>query len=250
MKIKQLLHTTSNEPIATFEYVTDMLYLLGIKNPGIEDLLGSLSETQIVDPDAEEATALGLLRGILSKNVSLAGIDFATQTTLEEVLTQLQSGISLNGRNAQLTATILSEAIESNYIDLGGHSLLALEIPDRLRHRSTPTRVGKTPKAGVALAQHVGPPPRVWGKRHKRGPCPRAIRSTPTRVGKTCQKTPRRPAWRSTPTRVGKTRSPGEPKNIPSVHPHACGENDVLKCAHCSKSGPPPRVWGKRLETM
>ena len=113
---------------------------------------------------------------------------------------------------------------------------------------STPTRVGKTGKTRLAVLVSIGPPPRVWGKH--RGPffISECYRSTPTRVGKTlvlhvnCQALTVHPhacgenAWvdcllyhilRSTPTRVGKT--------FPSWVFWACS------------SGPPPRVWGKRI---
>ncbi len=50
---------------------------------------------------------------------------------------------------------------------------------------------------------------------------------------------------RSTPTRVGKTRSDSYRQNIPTVHPHACGENDTACKRGMVCIGPPPRVWGK-----
>ena len=111
--------------------------------------------------------------------------------------------------------------------------------------RSTPTRVGKTYSA--AFKSHVssvhphacgengtfaamstgpiGPPPRVWGKR-----------SSPPETDAT---------KRSTPTRVGKTRMVVPSARRPSVHPHACGENQVKQYGSGNISGPPPRVWGK-----
>ena len=52
----------------------------------------------------------------------------------------------------------------------------------------------------------LGSPPRVWGQ-HERA----------------------------------STRTPGH-----SVHPHACGDNLVLKCQSPQAVGSPPRVWGQR----
>ena len=73
---------------------------------------------------------------------------------------------------------------------------------------------------------------------------------------------------RSTPTRVGKTSDFQPPLSRQAVHPHACGENEVLpdaerarwpvhphacgengrgQCGKMGMFGPPPRVWGKPL---
>ena len=73
--------------------------------------------------------------------------------------------------------------------------------------------------------QGHGPPPRVWGKRL-------LILLNPA-------------STRSTPTRVGKTELGSERVSNGSVHPHACGENDVYGDAPNAPTGPPPRVWGK-----
>jgi len=91
--------------------------------------------------------------------------------------------------------------------------------------RFTPTRVGTTavrligafhtpvhphacgddlPDAG-SWAIACGSPPRVWGRRHERD-----------RFGV---------ELRFTPTRVGTTRYQGALSRIPSVHPHACGDD-------------------------
>ena len=132
---------------------------------------------------------------------------------------------------------------------------------------STPTRVGKTssfrpPAVGQSVHPHacgenissagnnpqeqvhphacgenclvykvnacsIGPPPRVWGKRLS-GRCFSFFsRSTPTRVGKTVR-------WWDRLRGI-------------SVHPHACGENFLRPYLRQSFSGPPPRVWGKRV---
>ena len=114
--------------------------------------------------------------------------------------------------------------------------------------RSTPTRVGKTVRRPMRLSvrpvhphacgentrhfvraeRECGPPPRVWGKLEWWMQYGLLCRSTPTRVGKT-------------PDREMVC----EPR---TVHPHACGEN-ILDSSHSiANSGPPPRVWGKRIE--
>ncbi len=91
--------------------------------------------------------------------------------------------------------------------------------------RFTPTRVGKTPHPSRTppspsvhphacgensrrpnlLLDGNGSPPRVWGKRCSLRNC--------------------MPLSRFTPTRVGKTRSAPPKRSGPTVHPHACGEN-------------------------
>ncbi len=110
--------------------------------------------------------------------------------------------------------------------------------------RSTPTRVGNTsspwktiPPPSVHphacgeyrnglrfLVIYHGPPPRVWGIRHR--PLDPGI------------------APRSTPTRVGNTGPPQNGHGSNSVHPHACGEYDIVHLTRVLHHGPPPRVWG------
>ncbi len=117
--------------------------------------------------------------------------------------------------------------------------------PLRLR-RFTPTRVGKThcqrrgsrerpvhPHARgenfffrFLSPQKIGSPPRAWGKRlgvH--------IRADPGRF---------------TPTRVGKTPASTGFTRVPTVHPHARGENVRPEPRAIRSTGSPPRAWGKR----
>ncbi len=109
----------------------------------------------------------------------------------------------------------------------------------------TPTRVGKTidpltnffvttvhPHAcgednqtHVAPLDHIGSPPRVWG-RHDHG-------------DRGC------PAIRFTPTRVGKTLHSHRLVRIVEVHPHACGEDSGYSAVMVLCQGSPPRVWGR-----
>ena len=113
--------------------------------------------------------------------------------------------------------------------------------------RFTPTRVGKTyglrrcrrkrtvhPHAcgenGISLMPAYpgfGSPPRVWGKLLTLRHCVHHRRFTPTRVGKTQPY-----AYSPVP---------------PTVHPHACGENQGNPVAESGGVGSPPRVWGKLL---
>ena len=121
----------------------------------------------------------------------------------------------------------------------------SLRRPGTGYRRSTPTRVGKTtglcqfadvvpvhphacgenPGGTAPWATAAGPPPRVWGKRADVITAVDSFRSTPTRVGKTSRTKPR--------------------SRPPSVHPHACGENGVVRLHEAGEFGPPPRVWGK-----
>ncbi len=115
----------------------------------------------------------------------------------------------------------------------------------RCATRFTPTRVGKTVRAGCPSAPGpvhphacgenagvavvsglcVGSPPRVWGKPDETLVALDVLRFTPTRVGKTR-------------ARVG-------PRLQSPVHPHACGENSRNALMLASNDGSPPRVWGK-----
>ncbi len=70
-----------------------------------------------------------------------------------------------------------------------------------------------------------GSPPRVWGRPAAFALVTRSLRFTPTRVGKT----------------PGARRRAG----FALVHPHACGEDAVGRCAVGSPGGSPPRVWGR-----
>ncbi len=116
-----------------------------------------------------------------------------------------------------------------------------------LRSRFTPTCVGKTWAwfsgfGFVKVHPHVcgedstlkrvqasenGSPPRVWGRRERKGH--------------------RGLSGRFTPTCVGKTRGSVGRWGHRSVHPHVCGE-DVRNGMNCSHPfGSPPRVWGRRI---
>ncbi len=110
--------------------------------------------------------------------------------------------------------------------------------------RFTPTRVGNTSACCCSLLPlsvhpHAcgeyatstakkrmtgGSPPRVWG-----------IRQFTRRI------------WvspRFTPTRVGNTTPMTRQSLINAVHPHACGEYQVLEGQLADLCGSPPRVWG------
>ena len=133
--------------------------------------------------------------------------------------------------------------------------------------RSTPTRVGKTLVALACASTVSGPPPRAWGKRGgEPGRAPVLLGVHPHARGENCSATapgvgttgPPPRAWgkhleerraletdRSTPTRVGKTARRRQRRALPSVHPHARGENVTSQPASPNVDGPPPRAWGK-----
>ena len=70
----------------------------------------------------------------------------------------------------------------------------------------------------------TGSPPRLWGILLRDGAVLRKLRFTPTPVGNT---------WWSLC-----------PRRMTSVHPHACGEYDVLNHVRLAGCGSPPRLWG------
>ncbi len=116
--------------------------------------------------------------------------------------------------------------------------------------RSIPTRVGTTPGPGPretsapvhphACGDYItsaassggrpGPSPRVWGLRG--GVCQdvRALRSIPTRVGTT--------TWLPSSSSAS------------SVHPHACGDYELVWPKRRPTGGPSPRVWGLRTHPL
>ena len=119
---------------------------------------------------------------------------------------------------------------------------------DRSRSRFTPTRVGTTtgvadPEPAGTVHPHAcgddirvrrverhpaGSPPRVWGR-------PRRGRQAEA-------------PHRFTPTRVGTTGSYRAGPSAPPVHPHACGDDAAGSYPTCTRSGSPPRVWGRQHE--
>ncbi len=115
----------------------------------------------------------------------------------------------------------------------------------RVPRRFTPTCVGKThPLQRRPLSRPVHPhvrgedaidfasdgvqfgsPPRAWGRQQ-----------SPWRCG--------RPS-RFTPTCVGKTHGPSRRRRSFSVHPHVRGEDTAPGSTICTRSGSPPRAWGR-----
>ncbi len=91
-----------------------------------------------------------------------------------------------------------------------------------------------------------GTPPRLWGKR--RSCCRRTgVWGTPPRLwGKLLRAIDRDRPVRYTPTPVGKTDLDKTGMCQFSVHPHACGENELIRRALLRVFGTPPRLWGKR----
>lgn len=100
IKTKWLLRTTGDNPLAAFVYNVTA-YLLGVKAPDLELLLGSLADTKITDPDATEATILGLMRGQLAAMLSSANPDISDRAArLLGVVTAADGGIASLGANA------------------------------------------------------------------------------------------------------------------------------------------------------
>ncbi len=116
--------------------------------------------------------------------------------------------------------------------------------------RTIPTRVGRTrarDPVPVPCADHphaggenihltnlsklkTGPSPRGWGERTNQPPVRGANRTIPTRVGRT----------------MGNRKEP----RLPTDHPHAGGENNAtLQCEDLT-SGPSPRGWGERDDSV
>ncbi len=154
--------------------------------------------------------------------------------------------------------------------------------------RFTPTRVGTTAWGRVTKAIQGGSPPRVWGQQSPEcatgstapvHPHACGDNSTVDGLHGFCDGSPprvwgqlrlearRRHATRFTPTRVGTTRTPPPVLAFISVHPHACGDNDVdvlgfivhnrftpTRVGTTNSTAPPPtmmtgsppRVWGQR----
>ncbi len=54
---------------------------------------------------------------------------------------------------------------------------------------------------------------------------------------------------RFTPTRVGTTNSQMRPGHCGTVHPHARGDNRMVRPATLTLDGSPPRAWGQPLRT-
>ena len=75
------------------------------------------------------------------------------------------------------------------------------------------------------MAAQEGSPPRVWGQFRHRPLETLLSRFTPTRVGTIVRSGPRRMSS--------------------SVHPHACGDNNILTAQEAADVGSPPRVWGQ-----
>lgn len=85
---KQLLHTADNEPLETTPSGVSGKNRLVVKNADIESViqerLGNADDPKTTDPDAQEATALGLLRGLLdyaANGISIFGCVLEEQKT-------------------------------------------------------------------------------------------------------------------------------------------------------------------------
>jgi len=126
---KQLLHTPDNNPLEMVESPNPGVYRPAVKVPDIEEVFGAINETKVTDPDAAEASALGLLRGLLAAIQAQAGgadladlvalltainqKDIANQTTAAAVLAALQGVLNVNV-NGSLVANETNKAVMAN----------------------------------------------------------------------------------------------------------------------------------------
>ena len=111
--------------------------------------------------------------------------------------------------------------------------------------RTIPTRVGRTPCSGklsAVSADHphaCGENSRCTASRNAcNGPSPRVW-------GELVELVLLQPEQRTIPTRVGRTRESFPARQQQSDHPHACGENHVMRQQPAAPDGPSPRVWGE-----
>ena len=98
--------------------------------------------------------------------------------------------------------------------------------------RFTPTGVGTTSSACWRSSALGGSPPRVWGQRRSSSLNRDHSHGSPPRV------------W-------GQPAMPpvGGPRS--TVHPHGCGDNDLLVASPAGETfGSPPRVWGQPLPVV
>ncbi len=132
--------------------------------------------------------------------------------------------------------------------------------------RFTPTRVGKTRGHGrrrraLAVHPHVrgehadattfdfrgnGSPPRAWGRWTVPGVPWDSPGSPPRAWGRPGRELQPSPVRRFTPTRVGKTDGQTPRSEVPAVHPHARGEDELAEGFAGDHDGSPPRAWGRQ----
>ena len=104
----------------------------------------------------------------------------------------------------------------------------------------------------------VGNTFRLWSIRRSRSVHPHGcgehttrVRTSPIRSGSSPRVwgTPDNPAVPSStrrfiPTGVGNTTTPAACRSTTAVHPHGCGEHEVVCEVHTDEVGSSPRVWG------
>lgn len=135
--LKQLLHTPDNNPLEMVESPNPGVYRPAVKVPDIEEVFGAINETKVTDPDAAEASALGLLRGLLAALQAQAGDtnlgdlaalltainqkDIANQTTAAAILTALQGvlNVNLNGSLMELYGATVDNRPAADSVPVG-----------------------------------------------------------------------------------------------------------------------------------
>ncbi len=116
--------------------------------------------------------------------------------------------------------------------------------------RNTPTPVGKTPSSTSKIARDAKHP-HACGEDLFAVRAPVSVTETPPRLwGRPTETSDSLASSRNTPTPVGKTIVPAATLFWATKHPHACGEDPVMKCLFGVTRETPPRLWGRRTEPL
>ena len=96
----------------------------------------------------------------------------------------------------------------------------------------------------------AGSPPRMWGLQKMALRSSPTLRFTPTYVGTSLFVSAQIFDNRFTPTYVG-TSFPSEAAcQTKAVHPHVCGDFDLIGLTYPRLNGSPPRMWGLRVSRL
>jgi len=118
---------------------------------------------------------------------------------------------------------------------LARHHLVLRFIPTRVGNRRTYCR------SRSMMAVH----PHACGEQHVSAARVQICRGSSPRVWGTGERLQRfSDIWRFIPTRVGNSVGAPHRRTLPTVHPHACGEQARAKREERPGNGSSPRVWG------
>jgi len=98
----------------------------------------------------------------------------------------------------------------------------------RLSYQKHPHACGEDPTIRKEQSEIQETPPRLWGRQ--------ALLHRP------------QPQSGNTPTPVGKTEAGMLWLNRTKKHPHACGEDELIKPLASTTAETPPRLWGRLLQ--